>query len=381
MVSQWQYSLNLVCENDSCGLPCLDLSEAHKGLLKRFWRLPTKDQVRNIIEGNGLQGPLPLQICINGQEKVSSIFDWHEDFIQYLSEPWKKASGQITNLVCLGAGASLEYGYPTGEGLVYDLFDKNKEYSVITFPQLQELRKFISPKGIETIDEVIMKANAGQKSDIVYYAKLFLAESILRSEVRSKLWRSIEDSSFSNNHLYKYIYKRYSGPATSKEEVRKNRKTLVISFNYDRSFKSYIVGMISNNLLLPEEEAVQLFKETFNYQAIYGTYDYENARHPPVPYGEWNYEHDYFKQEVEKFARTKIKAISELDDDNINFKEGILTLNQSLPKENTHFLGMAFHEENIKSIIPAKQSTLIRGIATNFKVTPLDLERKRRAYP
>jgi len=193
-------------------------------------------------------------------------------------------------VLVLGAGASVDYEFPSGEKLIQKIIDfcSGKPNSSEVFNQnllALILHKHFQNNGIKkTLYECyeiverfrVQLANANPRSiddfiasnntmgfDIVGKACIVLVISSHESNSNSKF----------SEGWYRYLWNKiYDG---NREGMKKNLKNLtIITFNYDRSLEYYLYNRMQNLFSMTNQETGKLFNENVVVYHMYGQLGY-----------------------------------------------------------------------------------------------------------
>src|SRR5260370_29716698 len=142
-------------------------------------------------------------------------------------------------VLVLGAGASMPFGFPSGQGLL-DLIVKQapSPRSVLGKNLLRcgisqdELQKF--SKALQYANPISVDAFLEYRQEWIKVGKLAIAAALIPFEDESRL--------FADGDWYKYLFNALRAPF---EDFGKN-KLAVITYNYDRSFQFYFLTRLLN---------------------------------------------------------------------------------------------------------------------------------------
>jgi len=251
----------------------------------------------------------------------------------------------------LGAGASVPYNFPTGDGLK-DLICKNFVNEYNHFPvlgdwpgQLLTLENRRRNKSAEDFTTALSKAT-GQSIDLflsiseshLTVGKVAILHSILKSENQSQ-FRLKEDD------WYTYLFERMMQECwqQKKPELFTDNNVKFITFNYDRSLEHFIAESFVNNFSDLQKEVKLLdYANNFPMHHVYGSvgllpWQTNSNSNNIVEYG--NIDKRYIQT---KPALKSIKLIDERSDIDSEKIEEILS-----DAERLFILGFGFLQENM----------------------------------
>ena len=145
-------------------------------------------------------------------------------------------------VLVLGAGASIPYGYPSGAGLVKDIFQNvsntnwkeiYNDYGV-TDPEMYSLRSELHLSQKPSIDTFLE-----HRPEFIKAGKVAIALSLLSNENPDVL----NDFEIRDKGIYHFLYNSLT---TSWKEFTKNKLT-VITFNYDRSLEYFLFSALKHS--------------------------------------------------------------------------------------------------------------------------------------
>ncbi|MBZ2164476.1 hypothetical protein [Methanobacterium spitsbergense] len=147
---------------------------------------------------------------------------------------------ETATVLILGAGASMPYGYPSGEDLRSYIIknlsnDESKLNEIIQLGySLKDVKNFVNDlKGSQTytIDEFIES-----REELIEIGKCAIAQALIPYESKNKLYEE-------NNpqHWYRLLFKRMR---TKKFEDFDSNEISIVTFNYDRSIEEFLFNTI-----------------------------------------------------------------------------------------------------------------------------------------
>ena len=153
-------------------------------------------------------------------------------------------------VLVLGAGASMPYGFPSGQGLVDIICDSDNVFKKLVAEgagvppnEVSEFIKVLSEADPESIDVFL-----GNNSVFEKVGKASIAATLLPRERETELvtkWRELRlkgEKSKLGGHWYKYLSNLLLSN-TSFEEFDPS-KLSVVTFNYDRSLEHYLFSRL-----------------------------------------------------------------------------------------------------------------------------------------
>jgi hypothetical protein len=161
----------------------------------------------------------------------------------------------------IGAGASAEYGFPLGQGLVARIL------ALMSQPNTPLLRAInlagLDPRGTSLFHDQLLGSDAdsidtfleGNDEAFVQIGKAAIAYVILEAESRCVRERLLIESA-PDDHWLRYVWNSMRA-GSSATTLASNRVTFV-TFNYDRAIEAYFQRVISSSFQLPASEAESL---------------------------------------------------------------------------------------------------------------------------
>ncbi len=184
-------------------------------------------------------------------------------------------------VLILGAGASCDYGYPTGAELVKNIIKsiQNVEY-VNSYDE--EIKMMEDPKlknlcqKLEDFNPINIDYFLKHHTDVQDAGKRMIAYEILKCELKSKdeleEERSNKESNKNMKDWYRYLFHAITSGCENPEDLNKNLENLfIITFNYDISLESYIKTRLSQTEFfkdVQEDFCQEFFKN--NIIHVYG---------------------------------------------------------------------------------------------------------------
>ncbi|MCP4256897.1 MAG: hypothetical protein GY774_05130 [Planctomycetes bacterium] len=153
-------------------------------------------------------------------------------------------------VLVLGAGASMPYGFPSGQGLVDIICDSDN-----VFKNLVSNGALVPPREVSTFINALSESDSesidvflGNNPEFEKVGKAAIAATLLPRERESELvskWRELRlkgDKSKLGGHWYKYLSNLLLSD-TSFEDFDPS-KLSVVTFNYDRSLEHYLFSRL-----------------------------------------------------------------------------------------------------------------------------------------
>jgi hypothetical protein len=155
-------------------------------------------------------------------------------------------------VLVLGAGVSIPYGYPSGGGLVQDIFqgisntDWRELYKAfdVTDNEMYALRSELHLSQKPSIDAFLE-----HRPEFLRAGKLAIALSLLSKEDPDKL----SDFDIRDKGIYHFLY---NSLAASWEEF-KNNKLTIVTFNYDRSLEHFLFTALKHSYNKSDSEIAE----------------------------------------------------------------------------------------------------------------------------
>ena len=242
----------------------------------------------------------------------------------------------------LGAGTSAEYGFPTGRGLIREIYDRLTNETKEWFPLLEDCG-FEVPLIIDfgdrlwqadppSVDDFLAIPNNNAKFKDI--GKAIIALFLILHETKEAITRTNDESE--ETKLYTFLYYRMGTDAGSFKASAS--RLSIFTFNYDRSLEYYLHQTLTNQLG-DEKQAL----DCLNYLHIYHVYgilcpphyrDGSNGR-PFTP------AHD--KQIIERC----MKSMYMIGETNPDFAGIDRSYQLTAEVHNLCFLGFGYSPENI----------------------------------
>jgi hypothetical protein len=175
----------------------------------------------------------------------------------------------------LGAGASMPYGYPSGEGLSNHIcsFENKFDFILNNFDQedkknelkqkMTELVKKLKNAPTTSID-LFLARNRGE--GFLDFGKMAILFSIFHFEIHGKNFRDLAKEG-KNQDWFSYLYKKMTNDLKAPDDRLKFKQNKVsfITFNYDRSLEHFFYESLKNSFtytnkeLLTEVKSIPIF--------------------------------------------------------------------------------------------------------------------------
>ncbi|NQT79158.1 MAG: hypothetical protein HQ555_02035 [Candidatus Aminicenantes bacterium] len=269
-------------------------------------------------------------------------------------------------VLILGAGASMPYGFPSGEGLMQEILEgirlnlgKELFRTLLNFgfepndiddfyTGLKHSRKF-------SVDEFLER-----QPDFMKIGKIAITLTLSTYEKKDELFEQKSDKDW-----YRYLWVKLSD--TTFEEFDKNQLS-IITFNYDRSIEHFLFTTMRALYNRSEQDCAKMLKKI--------PIIHVHGRLGALPWQDENgrsYQSSIALDEVGNISN-QIKVMKEQDDSPREFEEAhkILSFSQKIC-----FLGFGYNPVNIrrlkiKEIIGSDPRRVVYGTSLNFG----DVERR-----
>ncbi len=272
---------------------------------------------------------------------------------------------QYQTVLVLGAGASVPYGFPTGDGLIdFIITQTQKSFLFYLFQDdfpISHMRSFkrfgreLKEFDPISIDSFLTEHVSDQELKEV--GKSLISYSIIKHQEPTAFFRKYQTNAVKDN-WYKFLFDTILNNSTADELLNGILKLNIITFNYDLSLEYYLHSRIlkSGKFNSPSDAEAFFQKLLSNIIHVYGSiYPYREepslliGSNPDSIYsGISRYairaNHTLFL-EAERLA-TNIRVIGEdrVRDENTKSQiRNLLSQAQSI-----YFLGFGFHEDNIR---------------------------------
>lgn len=258
----------------------------------------------------------------------------------------------------LGAGASVDFGYPTGEKLIeeiinYKLSDEEKAFS-LTSQIISQLKPFqtrlkqMQPLSIDTF--------------LSYYPQF---EEIGKFCIASILLKKESENRFltKKNNWYKFLVDALITGCKNPDDIIKNTEKLsIITFNYDVSLEYYLISRLKQIEFF--KDSIDKFFEELKIYHVYGKLgcfpEFENnlnyKNYGDVirnPYG------CCMLEDIYKYSKN-IQIVGEKKWNSNEIPEYIVKIRDEIKTSpNLYILGFGFYKENMELLIDNKQENIL----------------------
>lgn len=150
-------------------------------------------------------------------------------------------------VIVLGAGASSEYGFPSGAELKRQVLAPHVHQALMAAgyhrDHVDSFQQSLKRAGQASIDAFLE-----HRPDFLDIGKYAIAHVLVPCETAARLFEHAPDN------LYEYLFAALNAPSAKFDQ---NRLT-VVTFNYDRSFEYYLREAVRNKYNVSEEKAAAL---------------------------------------------------------------------------------------------------------------------------
>lgn len=261
-------------------------------------------------------------------------------------------------VLVLGAGASMDFEYPSGNGLVNEVLQITGNKNNDAYRTLKDLGH--GPSEIQSFYSALyyssrlsVDAFLEHQPEFVEIGKAAIALSLIKYE---KL-----DTLFSNSDSwYKYLFDRMN---TSFEDFGKNNLD-VITFNYDRSLETYLFYAVQHAYGKSGEDVQEIVSriEIVHVHGDLGKLPWQSPSGRP-------YKVTYDPETIQEVSKS-IRVISAKHPVNGAFSEAKRLLSRS---ERIIFLGFGYHRTNLERL-GIDTSLDLQLFGTSFGLTQLECE-------
>lgn len=188
-------------------------------------------------------------------------------------------------VLVLGAGASVDYGYPTGATLIGDIInticntqfkDGDGQYKLIGVPTYKKLVEKLNSINPTSIDDFLTKH---AELEMQAAGKQAIAYQILVSENSNKVGRfedlnlnsvSLSSSQNQNKDWYRFLIEALISQTTIEELLNQKIRLKIITFNYDNSLEYALLKKLSQSAYLKDHQKEFYTAVAENIIHIYG---------------------------------------------------------------------------------------------------------------
>lgn len=245
-----------------------------------------------------------------------------------------------TTLV-LGAGASVDYGFPTGRKLVIEVCEKLKQrnddftekmerIAGFDYKALSEFGSALDMSMLPSVDAFVER-----RPEFLNVGKAAIACSLMPKENPDNLRQRREDV-----HFYEYLF-----GIINSENVLENGNLSIVTFNYDRSLEAFLFSAILNAYGTDEQKTLELL-DSIPVVHVYGSLGkFVRAETDAEPEGR-NYDPTVDVKPLQ-IATKGIKILSEAEDTSPELERAKELLRQA---NTICFLGFGYHPRNIERL-------------------------------
>jgi len=257
---------------------------------------------------------------------------------------------QPTVLV-LGAGASMPYGFPSGEKLLVNVVNLLRNYAdglSDGYPfdkrcrfACKRLSESLLYSGLTSVDQFL--ESHIDNDDFMEWGKKAIVECLLPVEIYHKEWMT-ERNFINKDDWYSYLWRHLKTPSI--EDFPSN-KLSIITFNYDRSLEEFLYRAIKYTYGLDHESDVIRLLGTIDIVHVHGSLGAHPALPPVedmnvVPYG------GYKDKPNGELAWDSIKVVHESSDEGNDAIERAIKLIYG--SKQVAFLGFGYLEDNLRKL-------------------------------
>jgi len=255
----------------------------------------------------------------------------------------------------LGAGASMNYHYPSGKDLVVEIRNNPPDLREFNIAPL-EVKAFTD--ALHKSDSLSVDAFLEHQPKFLEIGRLSIAQALMKREHEERL----------TSDWYQYLLNCMICPF---EHFKDNRVSF-ITFNYDRSLEQYLFTVLCNRYpLKPEDIAATL--NHFDFVHVHGQLGYLKWQKRDA--GESRAYTPDIDRGTLAIAANGIKIISEKIDGSPEFTKAQELMTKAT---NIFLLGFGYHHINLKRLGLPLGSKLILGTALGF--TPAEQQKVQADY-
>ena len=289
-------------------------------------------------------------------------------------------------VLVLGAGASIPYDFPSGQGLKDQICKELVLEKGILWATLVRQgniasfdKTFIEQFGHDLMRSPSYSVDAflEHREDYLDIGKKAIADVLLRREKTNNLFDKFIVNRLNHRNFekdwYQYFYNHYLDVPF--EEFSRH-SLAIITFNYDRSFKQYLFECLKNKHNKSNAECAE---QVLNIPILHvygklGALPWEQSESTAIPYDSYTTVILDWKQKVNQAAEN-IKIIHH-DDVKVSeeFEHAHILLNEA---ERIYFLGFGFHETNVKRLMPEElmKKCVSKCRGTTFGLGPHEIKK------
>lgn len=248
-------------------------------------------------------------------------------------------------VLILGAGASIPYGYPSGAGLVKDIFTNitsnpwRETYSNcgLDHKEMDALKSELNLSQMPSIDAFLEH----RRDEFLRAGKAAIALSLLSKENPD----TFNDFDIREKGIYNFLYNNLT---TSWEEFRENRLT-VITFNYDRSLEYFLFSALKHSHDKLDSQVAEAI-QSIPIIHVHGSLG-------PLPWQEDGgidyyplFRRDQGASEIAKRIKVASENIIIVSEAQPQSKEFELATNRIKEAERVYFLGFGYYAVNVERL-------------------------------
>lgn len=237
-------------------------------------------------------------------------------------------------VLILGAGASVFYGFPSGNTLKRDICNEGEKGAGVgkmnfNRNQVQEFIAALHHSGQPSVDAFLE-----HRPEFMKIGKAFIAGHLIRYESTGSLFGR-------DNSWYEYLLNRM---ASSFKDFDNNALS-IITFNYDRSFEHFLFTALTSRYgKQADDVAAKLSGIPIIH--VYGQLGFLEWQQKTADLPVRPYRNDVTAEEITK-AALGIKILSEFQGDTDEFQEAHSLI---IAAERVYFLGFGYHPENMERL-------------------------------
>jgi len=254
----------------------------------------------------------------------------------------------VPTVLILGAGASMDFGFPSGTGLIEGILkstnpdgDGRARGQLIELgfkvDQINRFHSQLSQAAMPSIDDFLE-----HNHEFIRIGKTAIAQTLVRYERPEVLFRL-------ENNWYKYLF----GKMMTEFAAFKNNRLSVITFNYDRSLEHFLFTTLKNSFG-KDDAAVTEALRSIPIIHFYGRLGY-------LP---WQTQHDsreYHRNNDIRAIDTASLFITVIHEAEGQVSEKVTQARKALHEaERIVFLGFGYHRTNLERLALPKYQPSIR---------------------
>jgi hypothetical protein len=264
----------------------------------------------------------------------------------------------------LGAGASMPYGFPSGDTLAADICQANRDRLEPFGVGPKEYEEFA--KQLRASDQASVDAFLEHRQKFIKVGKLAIAFHLIGCEATGRL-------QYPHRDWYTWLLNRMTAAAPF-ENFNEN-KVSFITFNYDRSLEHYLFTALSARYGKSNEEIAKALNG-FPFVHVHGRMGYLPWQKSDTETGKPREYNTEPTPEAVAVAADGIKIISENIDDSPEFEKARQLMSGAM---RIGILGFGFHPVNMRRLrIPFSPNT-VYGSCKGF--TPVQSAHLMKVYP